>query len=162
MELFNFLQDVTLSSFLKDYSNFITALSTFLLFVVTYLLYKIGQKKPLMSIYVKHNKNYINFIDLVIENIGDAPAYDVKINTIKNIDLNNDRFKLFGRNFFIKPKYFAPKQKAETFLASFLDFNKAEKGNESRKDFELEKVLFSNSEKSDELVFRATQTPWEN
>lgn len=131
--------------FLKNNENLITGLitglSTVLLVVVTYLLYQVSKKEPLMSVYIKHNKASFHFLDLVIENIGEAPAYDVKVNVIRDIDHPKDYVKLATKNLLIKPKYFAPRQKAETLLISLLDYNTKEMENKS-KEIELEIVYY--------------------
>lgn len=134
---------MNLLKILNPYGDVITAISTLLLCIVTYLLYKIGKKNPLMSVYVKHNKVSFQFLDLVIENIGDAPAYDVKIDVIKDLDHPDDFAKLANKNLLIKPKYFAPKQKTETLLTSLIEYFSNEKFKNRSKTIELKVTYFS-------------------
>lgn len=117
-------------SWLNEYSNLLTSISTVLLCWVTWLLYKISVKQPFISIYVETNPSWINFINIVIENIGDAPAYDVVIDINKDLECENGEKKLRRLCFLNRPRYISPQQKIISFLTSYV-------GLTDQKDFEL-------------------------
>lgn len=74
------------------------------------------QTEPNISVRVESNERAIKFVDIVVENIGAGPAFDVKFRLKDDLKLfANDKFSEIG---FIKNglKYLAPKQKLRYFL----------------------------------------------
>jgi len=117
--------------FLKEYQELITLLFTITVGISTivyaYLTAKLvgetkrmrkSQTDPEISVSLVQNENSIIFIDLVIENIGLGPAYNIKFEVIKDFKLSNRMLSEVG---FIKNgiSYFSPKQSMKLWVASF-------------------------------------------
>lgn len=122
---------------INQFSGLLTAVSTILLVIATLLLYEATKKRPQISIYIEPKERSLNFIDLIIKNIGDAPAYDVSINVIDDLSIGRIG-TLKNLKFLGKPKYLAPKQKIKSFLLSWSELK-------DKKDFCLE-VTYYNSD----------------
>ena len=99
-----------------------------------------AQTEPKISIIVQPKEEFISFIDMVIQNIGLGPAYDIEFKMEKDFEYEKRKF-LSDINF-IKTglKYLAPNQKFQFFLTSMVDdFNEKVK-----QSFEI-KVRYKNS-----------------
>jgi hypothetical protein len=76
------------------------------------------QTEPHISIIIQPREDTIGFIDLIIQNIGLGPAYNVKFDIEPDFDLMVNR-KLSEVGFFkYGLKYFAPDEKRKLFLTS--------------------------------------------
>jgi hypothetical protein len=98
-----------------------------------------AQTDPEISVsLVQNDKATIEFIELVIENIGLGPAYGIKFEVIKDFTLSNRMLSEVG---FIKNgiSYFSPKQPMKLSVASFIHDKEL-----ADKSIEL-KVIYSNS-----------------
>jgi len=97
-----------------------------------------SQTDPEISISLVQNDNSIIFIDLLVENIGLGPAYNLEFKVIKDFQLPKRKLSEVG---FIKNgiNYFSPKQRMRLWIASF-----KEDKNLADKSIELE-VTFTNS-----------------
>lgn len=98
------------------------------------------QTEPKISVIVQPKEEWIGFIDMIIQNIGLGPAYDIKF----EIEPDYEKFdgKLLSEYGFIKNglKYFGPNQKMQFFFTD-LSENYEEKRKHS---FEI-KVSYQNS-----------------
>ncbi|ETA68889.1 hypothetical protein MettiDRAFT_2377 [Methanolobus tindarius DSM 2278] len=76
------------------------------------------QTEPHISIIIQPREDTIGFIDLIVQNIGLGPAYDVKFDIEPDFDLMVNR-KLSEVGFFkYGLKYFAPDERRKLFLTS--------------------------------------------
>jgi len=99
-----------------------------------------AQTEPKVSIIIQPREEWVNFIDMVIQNIGLGPAYNIKFEV--NPDFEYTKGEFLSNLGFIKNglKYLAPNQKLQFFLTSMIE-NFEEK---IRKPFEI-KVTYQNS-----------------
>jgi len=80
-----------------------------------------SQTNPEVSVSLSHNEISISFIDLLVENIGMGPAYDIKFKVIKDFELLKGR-KLTEVGFVKNGiRYMAPRQNLRLYLASFIE-----------------------------------------
>ncbi|MBI2101854.1 hypothetical protein HYT53_04565 [Candidatus Woesearchaeota archaeon] len=80
-----------------------------------------SQRVPNISIIIQPREEWINFIDMVIRNIGTGPAYDIKFEISKNLELKKGHL-LSDKNFIKNGiKYLAPNQKLQFFLTSLAE-----------------------------------------
>lgn len=97
------------------------------------------QTEPKISVIVQSREEWIGFIDMIIQNIGLGPAYDIKF----EIEPDYEKFggRLISEYGFIKNglKYFGPNQKMQFFFTNLTE-NYEEKGKHS---FEI-KVSYQN------------------
>jgi hypothetical protein len=137
---------------LKENQGVITLVFAFAVTVSTivyaYLTWKLvnetkrmrkAQTDPEISIsLIQNDKTSIDFIDLVIENIGLGPAYNIKFTVLSEFKLKNLLLSEVG---FIKSgiAYFAPKRPMNLWVGSFIHDEKLE-----NKSIELN-VTYSNS-----------------
>lgn len=77
-----------------------------------------AQTDPEISISLIHHDNSIIFIDLLVENIGLGPAYNLEFKVIEDFQLPKRKLSEVG---FIKNgiNYFSPKQRMRLWIASF-------------------------------------------
>ena len=116
---------------LRDYSDLIILIFTVAVGVSTivyaFLTAKLvnetrrmrkSQTDPEISVSLVHNDNSIIFIDLLVENIGLGPAYNLEFKIIKDFQLPKRKLSEVG---FIKNgiNYFSPKQRMRIWIASF-------------------------------------------
>ncbi len=91
-----------------------------------------AQTEPRISLSIQPREEYINFLNMIVENIGQGPAYEVRF------ELNHD-FEFAKGHFlselgFIKNgiAYFAPRQKIEFFLTNMVEGFNDKMNNEIR------------------------------
>ena len=99
-----------------------------------------AQTEPKVSVTIQPREEWINLIDMVIQNIGLGPAYNIKFEI--NPDFEYMKGKFLSELGFMKNglKYLAPNQKLQFFLTSMIE-NFEEK---TKKSFEI-KVTYQNS-----------------
>lgn len=80
-----------------------------------------AQTEPKVSIVIQPRKEWISLIDMVIQNIGLGPAYDIKFNVSPDFEYAKGKF--LSNLGFMKNglQYLAPNQKIEFFLTSMTD-----------------------------------------
>lgn len=87
-----------------------------------------AQTRPQLSISILPRDPEVWIVDMIIENVGNGAAHNVKIKPTNNFEMRNDReFNNIG---FVKNgyNYFAPHQRLKFFFTSLID-NKEEKEN---------------------------------
>ncbi len=79
-----------------------------------------AQTEPHISAIIQSKEEYINWIDMIIQNIGLGPAYNVKFEINPDFEDGNIKLSEVG---FIKNglPYFAPNQKFEFFLTNLAE-----------------------------------------
>lgn len=99
-----------------------------------------AQTEPKISVTIQPREEWINFIDMVIQNIGLGPAYNIKFEV--NPDFEYRKGNFLSELGFMKNglKYLAPNQKLQFFLTSIVE-NFEEK---TKKSFEI-RVTYQNS-----------------
>ena len=99
-----------------------------------------AQTEPRVSVTIQPREEWINFIDMVIQNIGLGPAYNVKFKVEPDFEYAKGNF--LSELGFIKNglRYLAPNQKLQFFLTSMIE-NFEEK---TKYSFEI-KVTYKNS-----------------
>ena len=99
-----------------------------------------AQTEPKVSVTIQPREEWINLIDMVIQNIGLGPAYNIKFEI--NPDFEYIKGKFLSELGFMKNglKYLAPNQKLQFFLTSMIG-NFEEK---NKKPFEI-RVTYQNS-----------------
>ena len=119
---------------LNSNSAAITAIATVLLTFITgyYAFITLGllrenreiraaMNQPDLAIYATAHEGYINFLNLVVENVGPGAAYDVKLSTDQEFKTDSDldlrRLGLFRHTL----GFFASGQKIEHFLTSMVE-----------------------------------------
>ncbi|RLJ09256.1 MAG: hypothetical protein DRP13_00590 [Candidatus Aenigmatarchaeota archaeon] len=139
----NFLNDNS-GAFTVLFSG-IVALATVVYAILTWKLVsetkelREAQTEPRISVIYQPREEWINFIDLVIKNIGLGPAYDIKFEITPDFEYRKGHF-LSELNFMKKGiKYLAPNQRIQFFLTSMVeDFE-----NKIKKPFTI-KVIYKN------------------
>ncbi len=84
-----------------------------------------AQTEPRVSATIQPREEWINFIDMVIQNIGLGPAYNIKLEA--NPDFEYAKGEFLSELGFMKNglRYLAPNQKLQFFLTSMIeDFDK--------------------------------------
>jgi hypothetical protein len=121
-------------NWLNSNSAAITATATVLLTFITgyYAFITLGllrenkeiraaMNQPDLAIYATAHEGYINFLNLVVENVGPGAAYDVKLSTEQEIGANTDldlrKLGLFRHTL----GFFASRHKIEHFFASMAE-----------------------------------------
>lgn len=126
--------------------SFIVSISTVVYAILTWRLVsetrkmRVAQTEPKIFITIQPREEWINFIDMIIQNIGLGPAYDIKFKVEPDFKITKSRS--LSELGFIKNglKYLAPNQKIQFFLT-----NMAENFEEKIKSrFEI-KVTYKNS-----------------
>ncbi|MDK2864886.1 MAG: hypothetical protein PWP37_1078 [Thermotogota bacterium] len=107
------------------------------------------QTEPKVSVIVQPKEEWINFIDMVIQNIGLGPAYNIKFKI--NPDFEYAKGKFLSELGFMKNglRYLAPSQKLQFFLTSMIE-NFEEK---TKKTFEIRVTYQNNVGKKYEDVY---------
>jgi hypothetical protein len=132
------------SGFFSLVFAFVVAISTLVYAILTSMLVSETRKmrkmqtEPNISIRIESNERAIKYVDIIVENIGAGPAFNIKFFLKNDLKLfANDKLSEIG---FIKNglKYLAPKQKLRYPL---LDLNSVLK-NDSNKLIEIS-VIFS-------------------
>jgi len=79
------------------------------------------QTEPKVSVTIQPREEWINFIDMVIQNIGLGPAYDIKFEVEPDFEYIKGKF--LSELGFVKHglKYFAPNQKLQFFLTNMVE-----------------------------------------
>lgn len=78
------------------------------------------QTEPKVSAIIQPEEQWLNFIDLIIQNIGLGPAYNIKFEV--NPDFEDRHMKLSEIGFIKNGlKYLAPNQKIQFFLTSLVE-----------------------------------------
>jgi hypothetical protein len=136
---------------LKQYQEIITLLFTIAVGISTIFYVRLtaklvketikmrkSQTDPEISVLLVSNESSISFIDLLVENIGMGPAYNIKFEVKKDFALSKGMLSEVG---FIKNgiNYFSPKQSMRLWVASFINNKEL-----PEKVIEL-KVSYSNS-----------------
>ena len=140
----SYLTDIL--NFLNQYNTAFTVIFTFVVATATavyaILTWKLvsetrkmrkSQTEPNVFLFFQPREEWINFIDMAIQNIGQGPAYDIKFNVIGDFEYKKD--KLLSDLSPIKKglNYLAPNQKIQTFFTSMVeDFKK-----KTEKPFEI-------------------------
>ena len=107
---------------------FYAALTGFLV-IETIKIRKI-QTEPKISINIKPRDEWINFIDLIIENIGAGPAFDIKltlngdIKNLSEIGKSLSQINIFKNGI----KYLAPSQKIQFVCTDMAEDSDVKKG----------------------------------
>jgi hypothetical protein len=99
-----------------------------------------AQTRPIVSVITQSDEKYINFIEMIIENIGLGVAYNIKFEV--NPDFEYAKGKFLSDLGFVKNdlKYLAPNQKLKFFLTNLTE-NFEEK---TKKPFEIN-ITYENS-----------------
>jgi len=98
-----------------------------------------AQTEPKISVTIQPREEWISFIDMVIQNIGLGPAYNIKFEVKPDFEYAKGRF-LSGLGFMKNGlRYLAPNQKIQFFLTSMIE-NFEEK---TKKPFEI-RVTYQN------------------
>lgn len=80
-----------------------------------------AQTEPKVSLCIQPREELINFIDLVIQNVGLGPAYDIKFKISPDFEYAKGRF--LSELGFMKNgvRFIAPNQKIQFFLTSMIE-----------------------------------------
>lgn len=99
-----------------------------------------AQTEPKLSVTIQPREEGINFIDMIIQNVGLGPAYNIKFEV--NPDFEYAKGKFLSELGFMKIglRYLAPNQKLQFFLTN-MNENFEEK---TKKPFEI-KLTYQNS-----------------
>jgi len=81
-----------------------------------------AQTEPNISITIQPREEWMNFVDLIIQNIGLGPAYNIKFEI--NPDFKTITGKFLSEYGFMKNglNFFAPNQKFQFFLVSLVEY----------------------------------------
>lgn len=99
-----------------------------------------AQTEPKISVTIQPREEWINLIDMVIQNIGLGPAYNIKFEVKPDFEYAKGSF--LSELGFMKNglRYLAPNQKLQFFLTSMIE----NFGEKTKKPFEI-KVTYQNS-----------------
>lgn len=127
----------------------VLAIATVLLFSETAKMRK-AQTAPEIAMTIQPRENWINFIDMVIENIGLGSARNIRFEAISDFEYEDGKF--VSNIGYIKNglDYLAPKQKLTFFLTNMTD-NFEKKRN---KQFEIKVTYQDTTNKSYEHKFK--------
>lgn len=107
----------------------VLAFATIFYVILTYKLVsetrqmKENQVNPEVIVSLRPRPDIISFIDIVVENIGNSAAFDIKFNFKSDFEYEKGKF-LSELSFMKRISYLAPTQKIQSFLTSLLeDFN---------------------------------------
>lgn len=98
-------------------STVVYAFFTYSLSVETKKLRKV-QSDPLLSIIIEPYKFAFIQMKIIIQNIGQGPAYNISFTCEPNIDIGNNKH-LSDLNFLKQHSYLKPNQKIESYIASY-------------------------------------------
>jgi len=107
--------------------SFIVAISTVVYAILTWRLVsetrkmREAQTEPKIFITIQPREEWINFIDMIIQNIGLGPAYDIQFKVEPDFKITKSRS--LSEIGFIKNglKYLAPNQKIKFFLTNLAE-----------------------------------------
>lgn len=126
--------------------SFLVALATIVYAFLTWKLVSETRKmrevqtEPKISATIQPSEEWINFIDMIIQNIGLGPAYNINFKISPDFECQKGEF--LSEKGFVKSgmKYLAPNQKFQFFLTSIVeDFEE-----KIKKFFEIE-ITYQNS-----------------
>ncbi|HKL43368.1 MAG TPA: hypothetical protein VJ962_12375 [Clostridia bacterium] len=108
------------------------------------------ETEPELSVIIQPREEFISFIDLIIKNIGNGPAYDISFDISKEFITPADK-KLSKLPIMKDINYMAPSQKIQFFLANMVDkkeenpsqfkitaYYKNKNGNTYKSEFEID------------------------
>lgn len=105
----------------------VVAFATVVYAILTYMLVsetkemREAQTEPRVSVVFQPREEWINFIDLIVKNIGLGPAYDIKFDVKPDFEYRNGQ-SLSQINFIKNGvKYLDPNQKIQFFLTSMVE-----------------------------------------
>lgn len=82
---------------------------------------RVGMNRPELAVYVTVHEGYVNFLNLVVENVGPGAAYNVRLSTEREVKAESDidlrKLGLFRHTL----GFFASRQRIEHFLASMVE-----------------------------------------
>jgi len=118
---------LSLSDIISLVFSGVVAISTVVYAVLTYQLTSETRKmceaqtEPKISLSIQPREEYIKLLDMIVENIGQGPAYRVKFEV--NPDFEFVKGYFLSQLGFVKNgvAYFAPKQKIEFFLTNIAE-----------------------------------------
>ncbi|HOK88334.1 MAG TPA: hypothetical protein PK404_05825 [Fervidobacterium sp.] len=118
---------MSLSDIISLVFSGVVAISTVVYAVLTYQLTSETRKmceaqtEPKISLSIQPREEYIKLLDMIVENIGQGPAYRVKFEV--NPDFEFVKGYFLSQLGFVKNgvAYFAPKQKIEFFLTNIAE-----------------------------------------
>lgn len=118
---------MSLSDIISLVFSGVVAISTVVYAVLTYQLtsetrkMREAQTEPKISLSIQHREEYIKLLDMIVENIGQGPAYGVKFEVDPDFEIVKSYF--LSQLGFVKNgvAYFAPKQKIEFFLTNIAE-----------------------------------------
>jgi len=80
------------------------------------------QTEPKVSVIIQPKEEYLNFIELIVQNIGLGPAYNIKFQIDPDYEEKERRFKVSEIGFIKNGlEYMAPNQKLQTYLTNLAD-----------------------------------------
>lgn len=80
------------------------------------------QTEPKISAIIQPREEWLNFIDLIIQNIGLGPAYNIQFQVDPDFEEEERSFKLSDIGFIKNGlRYLAPNQKLQTYLTNLAD-----------------------------------------
>jgi len=111
--------------------TFIVALATGIYAILTWRLVaeteklRIAQTEPDVSVIIQPREDWINFVDMIIKNIGSGPAYEVKFRVSPDFEFRKGEY-LSKLNFIENGiKHLSPQQKFHFYLTNMTeDFEK--------------------------------------
>jgi hypothetical protein len=80
-----------------------------------------AQTEPNISIIIQSKEEFISLIDMVIQNIGLGPAYDIKFKIDKEFEYEKGKCLSELNIFKVGLKYLSPNQKYQFFLTNMVD-----------------------------------------
>lgn len=121
------MRSLSLSDIISLVFSGVVAISTVVYAVLTYQLTSETRKmceaqtEPKISLSIQPREEYIKLLDMIVENIGQGPAYRVKFEV--NPDFEFVKGYFLSQLGFVKNgvAYFAPKQKIEFFLTNIAE-----------------------------------------
>jgi hypothetical protein len=98
---------------------------------------RLAQTEPHVSVRIEPNPAWINFINLVVENVGAGPAYEVRLSCHPDFEMERGARLSDVGVFAHGIRYLAPGQRVEFFLTSILGDLEEIKKTGGRFDFEV-------------------------
>lgn len=80
-----------------------------------------AQTEPIVAIDIRPSELWINLIDVVIENVGLGPAYDIKFDFDNDMKIRKNKALMDINMFKNGINYLSPRQKIQFFLTSLLE-----------------------------------------
>lgn len=80
------------------------------------------QTEPKVSAIIQQDERYINWVNLIIQNIGLGPAYNLRFKVVPDFEEKEREFKVSEIGFIQNGlRYLAPNQKLQTFLTNLAE-----------------------------------------